>query len=73
MTPVLSPEDLLEDEHLKQTGFFERHLHPSEGEIRQTAISVKFSRTPGSVRRLAPRLDEHREETLCELKEQQGA
>lgn len=70
MTPVLSPEDLLKDEHLKQTGFFELCQHPSEGEIRQLGIPVHFSRTPGSVRRLAPRLDEHRKEILDEL--QQG-
>ena len=68
MTPVLSPEDLLDDEHLKQTGFFERYQHPSEGEIRQLGIPVSFSRTPGAVRRHAPRLDEHREEILGELK-----
>jgi crotonobetainyl-CoA:carnitine CoA-transferase CaiB-like acyl-CoA transferase len=68
MTPVLSPEDLLDDEHLKQTGFFECYQHPSEGEIRQLGIPVSFSRTPGAVRRHAPRLDEHREEILGELK-----
>jgi crotonobetainyl-CoA:carnitine CoA-transferase CaiB-like acyl-CoA transferase len=69
MTPVLAPEDLLNDEHLQQTGFFERHEHPSEGEIRQLGIPVRFSRTPGSVRRLAPRLDEHREEILQALQQ----
>jgi crotonobetainyl-CoA:carnitine CoA-transferase CaiB-like acyl-CoA transferase len=69
MTPVLSPEDLLNDEHLQQTGFFKRCQHPSEGEIRQLGIPVRFSRTPGTVRRLAPRLDEHREEILRELKQ----
>lgn len=67
MTPVFSPEDLLNDEHLQQTGFFERCQHPSEGEIRQLGIPIRFSRTPGTVRRLAPRLDEHREEILQEL------
>ena len=69
MTPVLSPEDLLEDQHLMQTGFFERCEHPSEGEIRQLGIPVRLSRTPGAVRRLAPRLDEHRDEILGELKQ----
>jgi crotonobetainyl-CoA:carnitine CoA-transferase CaiB-like acyl-CoA transferase len=67
MTPVLSPEDLLEDVHLRQTGFFKLCEHPSEGEIRQLGIPVTFSRTPGSLRRPAPRLGEHREEILNEL------
>ncbi|MGE0132346.1 MAG: CaiB/BaiF CoA transferase family protein [Blastocatellales bacterium] len=66
ITPVLSPEDLLEDEHLRAIGFFQREDHPSEGEVRTIGIPVRFSRTPGAVRRLAPRLDEHREEILQE-------
>jgi crotonobetainyl-CoA:carnitine CoA-transferase CaiB-like acyl-CoA transferase len=65
-TPVLSPEDLLDDEHLQALGFFQREEHPSEGEIRTVGIPVRFSRTPGDIRRLAPRLDEHREEILLE-------
>jgi len=66
MTPVLSPEDLLDDEHLGAIGFFRREVHPSEGEVRTMGIPARFSRTPGAVRRLAPRLDEHREEILLE-------
>jgi crotonobetainyl-CoA:carnitine CoA-transferase CaiB-like acyl-CoA transferase len=69
MTPVLSPEDLLDDEHLSALGFFQREEHPSEGELRTIGIPVRFSRTPGEVRRLAPRLDEHREEILLEATE----
>ena len=66
LTPVLSPEDLLDDEHLRSLGFFRREEHPSEGEVRTIGIPVRFSRTPGEIRRLAPRLDEHREEILSE-------
>jgi len=66
MTPVLSPEDLLDDEHLQAIGFFQSEAHPSEGAVRTIGIPVRFSRTPGAVRRLAPRLDEHREEILTE-------
>jgi crotonobetainyl-CoA:carnitine CoA-transferase CaiB-like acyl-CoA transferase len=66
MTPVLSPEDLLDDEHLRALRFFQREEHPSEGEVRTIGIPVRFSRTPGDVRRLAPRLDENREEILSE-------
>lgn len=66
VTPVLSPENLLDDEHLQAIGFFRREEHPSEGEVRTMGIPVRFSRTPGAVRRLAPRLDEHREEILQE-------
>jgi crotonobetainyl-CoA:carnitine CoA-transferase CaiB-like acyl-CoA transferase len=71
ITPVLAPEDLLDDEHLKAIGFFQRAVHPSEGEVRTIGIPVRFSRTPGAVRRLAPLLDEHREEILLETAESQ--
>jgi crotonobetainyl-CoA:carnitine CoA-transferase CaiB-like acyl-CoA transferase len=64
MAPVLSPEDLLEDEHLQAIGFFQRDTHASEGEIRTVSNPVRFSRTPGGIERLAPRLNEHREEIL---------
>jgi len=67
MAPVLSPENLLEDEHLQAVGFFQRDVHPSEGEIRTVSSPVRFSRTPASVQRLAPRLNEHREEILEEI------
>jgi crotonobetainyl-CoA:carnitine CoA-transferase CaiB-like acyl-CoA transferase len=66
ITPVLNPEDLLDDEHLQAIGFFQRAVHPSEGEVRTIGIPVRFSRTPGAIRRLAPRLDEHRGEILLE-------
>jgi crotonobetainyl-CoA:carnitine CoA-transferase CaiB-like acyl-CoA transferase len=67
VTPVLSLEDVLVDEHLQETGFFQQETHPSEGQIRTIGIPVRFSRTPGAVSRLAPRLDEHREEILREV------
>jgi crotonobetainyl-CoA:carnitine CoA-transferase CaiB-like acyl-CoA transferase len=69
MAPVMSPEDLLEDQHLEALGFFRRDHHPSEGEIRTVSSPVRFSRTPATIERLAPRLDEHREEILKEMNE----
>jgi crotonobetainyl-CoA:carnitine CoA-transferase CaiB-like acyl-CoA transferase len=64
MTPVREPEELLEDRHLGALGFFERKAHASEGEIRTIGIPVTFSRTPGSIRTLPPKLGEHTEEVL---------
>jgi crotonobetainyl-CoA:carnitine CoA-transferase CaiB-like acyl-CoA transferase len=67
ITPVLSPDDLLHDEHLQALNFFPHEQHPSEGEIRTIGIPVHFARTPGELRRHAPQLDEHRDEILREL------
>ena len=58
MAPIATLDQLLRDPHLERTGFFSRQTHPSEGEIRAAGIPVTFSRTPGSIRRLAPRLGE---------------
>jgi crotonobetainyl-CoA:carnitine CoA-transferase CaiB-like acyl-CoA transferase len=67
ITPVLSPDDLLHDEHLQALNFFAHEQHPSEGEIRTIGIPVHFSRTPGEIRRHAPHLDEHHDEILREI------
>jgi len=60
-------QSLLEDQHLAATGFWQTVDHPTEGRLRMPGISVKFSETPGSVRRLAPNLGEHTDEVLREL------
>jgi crotonobetainyl-CoA:carnitine CoA-transferase CaiB-like acyl-CoA transferase len=36
-------------------------------------IPVRFSRTPGSIRRLAPRMNEHREEIVEEANRQSAS
>jgi crotonobetainyl-CoA:carnitine CoA-transferase CaiB-like acyl-CoA transferase len=68
MTPVRTPDDLLTDPHLAAVDFFREVDHPSEGRMRTLGIPVTFSRTPGEVRSLPPRLDEHRDEILKETK-----
>lgn len=67
IAPVLSPEEILSDEHLAEFGLFSRDHHPSEGPITTTGIPVTFSRTPGDIRRLAPNLNEHCAEILEEI------
>lgn len=58
MAKVNTVESLLEDEHLKQIGFFKTYQHPTEGNIRLTDIPTKFSRTPGTIYRLPPNLNQ---------------
>lgn len=41
--------------------------HPTAGKIRNVGIPVKFSQTPGSIRRPPPRLGEHTDEVLAEF------
>ena len=65
--PVNSLEDLLEDEYLRETRFFQQMRHPLEGDVTVTAIPARFSASPPSVRRLWPALGEHTREVLREI------
>jgi crotonobetainyl-CoA:carnitine CoA-transferase CaiB-like acyl-CoA transferase len=63
---VASPEDLIDDPHLAAVGFWHQLEHPGVGQLRVTDIPTRFSKTPGSIRRLAPQLGEHSIEVLSE-------
>ena len=60
-------EDLAEDPHLRETGFWKLTDHPTEGRLRGTGFPVNFFGTPADeCRRPAPRLGEHTRELLAE-------
>ena len=59
-------DDLLVDPHLEAIGFWQEAEHPSEGRIRMSSPPARFSKSPASIRRLAPRLGEHTSEILTE-------
>jgi crotonobetainyl-CoA:carnitine CoA-transferase CaiB-like acyl-CoA transferase len=64
--PANSLHDLLSDDYLQETNFFQTMQHPQEGEVVVTAVPATFSATPGSVRSLWPMLGQHTEEVLRE-------
>jgi crotonobetainyl-CoA:carnitine CoA-transferase CaiB-like acyl-CoA transferase len=64
---VNEPDALLDDPHLVEMAFFKHIEHPSEGTVVMPGIPVGFARTPGAIRRPAPRLGEHTEEVLREI------
>lgn len=63
---VNSFADLFDDPQLAATGFIRRVDHPTEGRLALADNPIGFSRTPGDIRRLAPRLGEHSAELLRE-------
>lgn len=65
--PLYKPEDLLQDPHLKQIGFFKKVDHPTEGQIIDMDFPVTFSKSRLEIRSLAPRLGEHSVQILSEL------
>jgi crotonobetainyl-CoA:carnitine CoA-transferase CaiB-like acyl-CoA transferase len=61
---VNSVDDLLTDPHLAAVGFWQEVEHPTEGRVRVTGFPGTWSRTPPTLRRLAPNLGEHNAEVL---------
>ena len=66
-TPVNRLEDLLNDPHLSAIDFITEEDHPTEGIIKNTGIPIRFSKSPGALRRHAPALGEHSVELLSEI------
>ncbi|HZN24032.1 MAG TPA: CoA transferase [Burkholderiales bacterium] len=64
--PLNSLDDLLQDRHLNETGFFSSVEHPSEGTIRSMAVPSRWSESPPGAQRPAPKLGEHSVEILRE-------
>jgi crotonobetainyl-CoA:carnitine CoA-transferase CaiB-like acyl-CoA transferase len=60
-------ESLLRDPHLDAVGFWQIVEHPTEGTLRLPGIPATYSKTPGAIRRLPPRLGEHSVEILREV------
>lgn len=64
--PVNALDDLFEDPHLSDVGFFSTAEHPSEGPYRAQRRPISFSSAPFEIRRHAPRLGEQTREVLAE-------
>jgi crotonobetainyl-CoA:carnitine CoA-transferase CaiB-like acyl-CoA transferase len=65
--PIHDYEQVFEDEHTKARNMMVEMDHPIEGKIKGLGIPVKLSDTPGKIRRAAPLLGEHTNETLSKL------
>ena len=62
-----SIEDVVNDPHLNDSGFFYAEEHPSEGRLRAMRTPTSWSATPTGTPRPAPRLGEHSAEVLREI------
>lgn len=65
--PIKQPEELFDDPHLNDVGFFKYVQHETEGNIRMTSPPVAFSETPSTIHSLAPSLGQHTTEILTEF------
>jgi crotonobetainyl-CoA:carnitine CoA-transferase CaiB-like acyl-CoA transferase len=60
-------EELLDDPHCLENGFFEDRDHPLLGRVRHHGITPRFSDMTGIIRRTGPLLGQHTAEVLAEL------
>ncbi|MEU2621438.1 CoA transferase [Streptomyces sp. NPDC007157] len=67
MGPVLELEHAHEDDYVRDGHLLDAVEHPTEGLIRQIGIPVRFSATPGSIRRPAPLPGQDTADVLAEL------
>lgn len=64
---ILHIDEVIENEHLNAAGFFEKHVHPTEGDYVLMKQPVSFSDSPASIRHHAARLGDHSIEILKDL------
>ena len=64
--PLQDLDALIDDPHLRATGFFQIVDHPTEGPLRLTGIPGRWSGLQRSIRRAPPLLGEHSVEVLRE-------
>ncbi|MDV6330386.1 CoA transferase [Asticcacaulis sp. 201] len=65
--PVYGYADLVEDPQIKHNGTFVEYDHPTEGHVKTPGFPIKFSKTPSTIGRGAPRVGEHSREILASL------
>ena len=60
-SPILNIQEVVEDPHLNERGYFVEVEHPIIGKAKIPGIPFKCSRTPGKVERPSPLVGEHNE------------
>jgi len=70
--PVQDYEDLVNDPQVVANAYIQEVERPGHQPVRMVGVPVKFSKTPGEIRRLAPALGEHTHEVLLECGLTQG-
>jgi len=65
--PVNDMEHLFADPQVKHRNMIAEVEHPTIGALRLGGIPIKYSETPGSIRRPPPLLGEHTDEVLSEV------
>jgi crotonobetainyl-CoA:carnitine CoA-transferase CaiB-like acyl-CoA transferase len=70
--PVLSREELVDNEQIRANELIVESEHPSAGRMREPRPPVRFERTPAELRIPAPDLGQHTDDILSEIGVQEG-
>ncbi|NOT55216.1 MAG: CoA transferase [Deltaproteobacteria bacterium] len=65
--PILPLPQLFSDDHIAANDLIATHTHQQWGEVRQTGLLAKFSRTPATLPYVAPLLGQHTAAVLQEV------
>jgi len=65
--PVLSIDEVIENEHVRARGVFTDVDHPQAGKVKLLSPWIRFSDTPGRVTHAGPRVGEHNYEVYGDL------
>jgi len=65
--PIQSPAEVVADPQARANDFFVPFDHPTFGRIEVVANPIKLSKTPATIRTVAPEFSQHTEEVLLEL------
>lgn len=68
VSPVLTVEEMIQDPQVNAREMIQNVEHEDKGKIKQIGVPIKLSRTPGQLKSRAPKLGEHTEEILKELR-----
>jgi len=64
--PLATTEDMLQDPHFRDRGFWVEIEHPVVGKVTYPGAPIKAEEMPWQIRRPAPLLGQHNEEIYCE-------
>lgn len=65
--PVVPLQEVLQHQQVRENSYVAAHRHPVWGDIEQTGVLAKLSRTPGRPARPAPELGQHTDEVLRDM------